>query len=489
MYTRYIGTILLFIGLTQLTGYVYSQENKERLLSTWNVAIVGIVSEDFDSLDSLTKTTSLSVIPLLQTLVREVKERQLSTKELYLAREFLRERSLEVLGIELIKKQDELNNKNLKEEENLDIWNNRRLEEKKINEMKTRIQKIRDIKNEDIPVKSTLPIKLIENNTSYNIQSTTSLNRIAITAKAQELLYYTVETLNRFVVISLYTYHSLFNESTKILQTIVEPTDIQQLFTSIGPTVRTAVLGVPAGSLSIKAVTENSQILNDAKILLDGNLIGFGEVYLSTIISGTHAIQVVHNNQQRDEVLIVQELEPISRTFLFSTTNNDTITILTEPSDAKVYINSEWVGNSPVTILRPSFSKQMEITFPEHATKRLTLNHLTPSVVRLALEQTNAIPLEERLKKERNDFYTAFTIMGASLIPPLILYGLYINEANTLQSAGNDIHSASYQESITRRDTYFYATLGTSALSVAAMVWLSFEIADYVRVGNEFHTR
>ena len=487
MVKKYISVIVAL--LIQVTFSVYSQEKSERLLSSWNVAIVGLLSEDFDALDTISKTTSLSVIPLLQTLVREVKERQLSTKELFLAREFLRTRSLEVLNIDLIKKQDEINSKNLKEEENLDIWNNRRLEEKNINDIKQRIKKIKAIKNEDIPVNNNLPIKLIENNSNYSIQFTTDLNRIATALKAQTLFYYTVETLNRFVVISLYTYHSLFKESTRIFQTVVEPTDVQQLFNSIAPSVRTTVLGSPASSIRIKAVSNNSDLLHDAKILLNGNLIGFGEVYLSTILSGAHAINVVYNDQQRNEVLIVKELESISRTFLFSTSSENTITILSDPSDAKVYINSEWIGNSPVTILRNSLSKQMEVTLPEYKIKRLTINYFTPQVVNLKLEKNNPIPLEDRLKKERNDFYLAFAMTGASLIPPLLLYGFYINESNALQSTGANINSVGYKESLNRRNTYFYSTLGTSALSVAAIFWLSFEIADYIRVGNEFHAR
>lgn len=482
---------MLLIFITQLAA-VFAQssdQGSERLLTSWKVAIVGGVSDDFEALDVQRRKVSLSIVPLLQTLIKEVPERQLSSEELYLAREHLREKTLEELSEQLIAKQERLDIKNIQETKSLDIWNSRRLETKDIDEIKQRIKKVRDISNEDIPVENVLPIELLERNDVFHIDASTDLSRLANELGAQELFYYTIELLNRYVVISLYKYIELLEDSEQILRTIARPTDVQQLFNSLSQVVRTAVFGSPTASLRVKVKSAGDSLLKDARILMDGELVGFGEVYLSTIQAGTHSLTVFYEDEQRNQVIAVDEFENASRTFLFTTGSEDTITVLTYPGNAKVYINSEWVGNSPVTVARTILTQQLEIIVPGYIGKRRTLNHLTPSVLRLTLDPINKIPLDVRLKEARNDFYLTFSMMGLSLLPPLFLYGFYINEAQALREGGGGLSETGYQESLQRRDAYFYSALGGTALTIGAIIWFSFEFADYLKVASEYHER
>ncbi len=470
-------------------SYTQVSEDQQHLYSTWDVAIVGVVSDDFDALDEPSKKVSTSLISLLQVMIREVPERILSFEEQYAIREALRTRALNVLYEQRDDKQLSIDTGNLEKEEGLEIWNTRRLEQKNIQQIEDRITKIENIENRYIPVEQRVPIVLQEQTEILSIGSTADLSLISEKLSSQELLYFTVDPLDRFVVVTLYSYIDVFQKSERILQTVVVPSDVQQLITSISKTVQSAVLGVPSASLRVQVKSDEKTVLDEAKILLDGEIVGFGEVYLSVIPSGLHTITVIHNDIIKNEVFKVEKKESIVRTILFDTRKEDTITVLTTPSEAKIYVNSEWVGNSPVVLPRSSLPRQLEVVQAGFKSKRFTLNDLSPEVIRFTLEQTDSTPLAERLKKERDDVYLSFAVMGASLLPPLLFYSLYLNEVNSISASQSSVAPSSFVEPAIRRDAFFYTTIGVSAIAVSAIIWLSIEFFEYLKVADEYHGR
>ncbi len=475
--------------LVPLLSYAQVSEDQQHLYDVWDVAIVGVVSDDFDVLDESSKKVSTSLISLLQIIVKEVPERILSFEEQYEIREALRTRALSVLYEQRDQKQSSIDTGNLEKEDGLEIWNTRRLEEKNIKQIEDRIAKIEKIENKNIPVDQRIPVVLKEQTEVLSIGSTADLSLVADKLSSQELLYFTVDPLDRFVVVTLYSYIDVFQKSERILQTVVVPSDVQQLMKSIAKTVQSAVLGVPAASLRIQVKSDEETVLEEAKILLDGDIVGFGEVYLSVIPSGLHTITVIHNDLLKNEIVKVEKKESIVRTILFDTKKEDTITVLTTPSEAKIYVNSEWVGNSPVVLSRSTVPQQLEVVQAGFKSKRYTLNYLSPEVISFTLEQTDPVSLAERLKKERDDVYLSFAIMGASLLPPLLFYSFYLNEVNSISASQSSVAPSSFVEPATRRDAFFYTTIGASALTISAIVWLSIEFFEYLKVADEYHGR
>ncbi len=473
-----------------------SRENK--FLSAWNVAAVGIQSDNFDAMSSVVRKTALFLNSLLDDAVRTVPKRVINAEEMIHIKEQLRVKAIASLEKQLkdeIVKQEEKHLLDNKKETWLEHFEN----QKTINTLKKKIKTVEKLKVEHIPLESSLPIKFIEQSKYLSIKKVQDFQALADEFAAEFVLYFTIDELqDGYIIIKIYSYNAIVKQKQLVMRTILHEEKIPLIQDALQKAINTHLLGALSASLHIevKVDSEESTWLTrakDAPILVDGDVVGFGSANLDVIAEGSHSIIVNFQGEQRSLIVDLKPGDKAVRSVLFNTNSENTVTLLSTPPDARVYVNSQWVGNTPTVISRPvgNTADQVELRLSEHEDTRLTINSVAPASISIKLKPSYAVPLKVQLKKRRNRFYTAFAIFGASLIPPIVLNGLYTSENTALIAISNSrqVSRKSFVKSNKRRQDYFYSYIGTAALAGSLAIYAFVELILYLRTASAYHDR
>ncbi len=504
MHLRNVRKFLLcvtcaFINLVAFSqGENTQQRGKNAFMSSWDVAVLGVRTDNFDAMSSAVRKTALFLNSLLDDAVKSVPTHKMNPEEHVKAKERLRVKALASLQKQLseaITKHESA----VLSDNNKSAWATRAKEKKTLDELKKKIKKIEALKVADIPLESTLPVKFIEQSTYMWAKRTQDLQAIADELSADALLYFTLNELeDGYIIITLYDYNAIAEEKQQVMQTIMHEEKVALIQDGLQKAINTHILGAPAAALRIEVAIDSEEStwrsrVEDAPILVDGNVVGFGSVDLRVIEVGSHAVMVSFQGQQRTLLVELKEGDEALRRVLFNADAENTVTLLSEPAGARVYVNSQWMGNTPMVLSRPvgDLADQVELRLAEHEDTRLTINSVAPATMSATLKPIYAVPLKDRLKQRRNRFYTAFAVFGASLIPPIVLNSLYTGENAALLAANKNkqVSRQSLIESDERRQAYYYSYIGTAVLSAGMSIYAFVELIFYLRTASEYHDR
>lgn len=480
--------ILILIVIINLNCFAQIQSSPLTLFDTWNITVIGVQTDDYENFSDKQKLVSVTLRPILSSIIQEVDAHFLSTEERQTARELQYDDAMSILSKKMEKLNKDLDAETLKNEK-AEIFELRSKKAKEKRILRRRIRKLQRLNVNSIQVKEQLPIIYKQQNEYLHFSTIEDFNAIAVKLEAHSLFYYKLYALNDFIIIEMYEFNILTKRSRKILQTIINPERITEIYTSLKLSLQTILLGGPVAGLKIAVHTKGEESLFDAKILLDGVVVGFGEINIHTLLAGTHIITIIYRDKQKEEVVVLKNNERLERVYFFDIDLDDVMLIRSNPSGAKVYINSVWAGNTPVVIQRPLFVEQLEITSPEYQTHRKSISIDSASVYDAILIPINPIPLSDRLATDRKQFYNAFSMFAISLAVPIIMNGLYINEANAISIGGASLSPAGASESATRRNAFLYSYIGSSLVSTGFGVFTYIRLRKYLNTASEYQDR
>lgn len=455
---------------------------------TWNVAVIGVQTDDYEGLEDDQKLVSVTLRPILTAVIKEVNFHTMTTEEKKTAQILQKEDALSILSKKMEELQAGVATENLNEEKG-EQWKKNLEKAKEIRQLNRRIRKLKKIDPHSIDIKNQLPIVYKEQSDYLNISNVTDYRSIAVELGVHSLLYYHLFQLEDHVVVEMYEYNVLTQFSRKVLQTIISPQNVAEITNSLKLSLRSVLLGGPSTSLNITVVTTNDAVLYDAKILLDGELVGFGYIELPVLLAGTHTIHVVYNSKEKGEVVVLKENDSMEKSYFYDMTPRDVILIESVPAGAKVYRNAQWVGNTPVVIERPVFIEQLEIVKPGYVVHRESVSVTSAQKIQADLQLINPIPLQERLAIDRKKFYNAFSMFALSLAAPIVFNGFFINESNALSIGEEQLSAAGRAESLQRKDAYFYTFIGTSLVSTGFAIFAYIRLQKYLKTASEYQER
>lgn len=480
---------MLVLG-TVSVSFVFSQNTIASLtkFESWNISIVGVRTDNYKEFLPEQKSLVERIRPLIAEAVKKVDTHYFTTTEKYNARELKREDGLSTLGKSLEKILLEEDTKALANETR-NIRQERNANKKTRKELEKRIEKLKKLDNADIPMVNQLPVKFIEQLDVSKISLVEDFQTLAIKLDSHVLLYYHVYVLDKFMVVEIFEYNAIQRKSRRLLHTVVDSKNIIQIYRSIQLSLHDAILGTKSAMLKIKALETEGEILYDAKILLNGEIVGFGEIVFQALPAGTHVISIINQAEQRNEVIVLDAGVNALRTYLFDMKIEHTTTIQSNPSNAKVYINSEWVGNTPTVVPKPELISSLEIRVPGYQTHRESITQQTSSVLQVTLVSKNAIPLSDRIKISRKKFYNAFSMFAFSLAGAIVLNGFYINEVNARQIGESQLSSSGKADALVNENAFLYSYIGASAVSVGLGIFTYFRLQKYLETASEYHER
>jgi len=219
----------------------------------------------------------------------------------------------------------------------------------------------------------------------------------------------------------------------------------------------------------------------EARIFLDGSLLGEGQASLDFVAPGEHELRVEMEGYESLERTI--RIDPYSLTELelpLEKLPESLIAVASDPTGAALYRGSTWLGLTPLEVARPESLARFLLRLEGFRDEPLYLGPSSPAAVSFSLAPADADPLA-RQKRERNRFYTAFGLFALSLPLPIISWAIVGDSMVGYQSALNkgDLDAARRLQSL--GTGFYYSYLGTLGLSTGLAVNMVIRLIRYVR--------
>ncbi|MFW6293233.1 MAG: PEGA domain-containing protein, partial [Spirochaetota bacterium] len=234
----------------------------------------------------------------------------------------------------------------------------------------------------------------------------------------------------------------------------------------------------------------------DAAVAVDGILRGFDSVRASFLRAGTHRILVGASGRPsvaREVELAAGEVR-VERVELPATTAR-TVRIQSSPAGANVYVDSVWIGTTPIEYDFPvedgifATSTIVRLRRDNYLESRFVVDAASPPVVNRALLPAS-IDWSEEIRDRRDGFYSALTWFVVSVPVTLVLNGGYESVRGAFPPAGSEELSPEELRRLVRLGNIFYwSSIGGALVNVGLFVNLLISIFDYIEVGEGSHNQ
>ena len=161
----------------------------------------------------------------------------------------------------------------------------------------------------------------------------------------------------------------------------------------------------------------------------------------------------------------------------------DTAALATDPPGADVYVDSLWKGKTPLDLELPPTRSRVLLSKSGFNDLPFSLGPGMPVSGPFTLE-SSSISREQRQKKAREDFYSAFGWFLISLPAPLFCYRYsydYADKAEALFDAGS---LAEGQKAIDQGNILYWSSVGGAVLSASLFVWVATTIVRYITASD-----
>jgi hypothetical protein len=222
----------------------------------------------------------------------------------------------------------------------------------------------------------------------------------------------------------------------------------------------------------------------EARIYLDGTLLGAGEAKLDFVSPGEHTLRLelegYHDLSRQVEVApyslteLDLELEKLPEAL---------IAVGSLPEGAALYKGSTWLGITPLEVPRPEELARFLLRLEGFRDEPLYLGPSTPASLAVDLKPAAADPLE-RQKSERNRFYTAFGLFALALPLPIFSWRYVTESLVGYQSAVDGGDLAEAERLLNAGNGYYYAYLGTLGLTIGLAGNMLIQLVRYIRAAD-----
>lgn len=219
----------------------------------------------------------------------------------------------------------------------------------------------------------------------------------------------------------------------------------------------------------------------EARIYLDGTLLGSGQAHLEFVEPGEKELRVElegYETQTRKVSVspysfneLAVELEPRAEEVLL---------IRSDPPGAALYRDSTWLGTTPLSVPRPDSLSRFLLREEGYLDLPLYLGPGAQPELNAVLPPVGPTPAE-RQKRDRNRFYTAFGLFALSLPLPIFGWGLVNDYATGSALADLDGQPDDAQRLYDTGNTLYYAFWGSVGLSAGLAVNMLFRLVRYLR--------
>ncbi|MFW6388231.1 MAG: PEGA domain-containing protein [bacterium] len=263
--------------------------------------------------------------------------------------------------------------------------------------------------------------------------------------------------------------------------TIVRPEDALDELEELQPDITSGILNRPFSRLQVDVEPPS------ASVSLNGSLAGFGSVSLPYLEPDRYELVVTaagYGEQVREVEL--NESESAQMSVDLSPLPAERVTIRSEPEGADLYVGSEWVGRTPVTMDRPPGPRTAELSREGFRESRFVLEDRGPDSLSRVLAP-DSVDLADELRDRRQGFYRSLGWLAVSLPAPLILSGIWQNRVDYFLDRQQSMSISEQERFVSTVNIIDGVRWGGVALSAGLLVNSIVQAVRYIRASRYYH--
>ena len=325
----------------------------------------------------------------------------------------------------------------------------------------------------DLPIVDEKPIHIVDGGAASLFPPLGfSVEEFARINGADHVFWGEIDEIQDVVVLQIRLYSALLRRNVAVYEDAGSP---EALFAAIPDMVRIfagPVLGKAWSSLTIIPEPKESAVY------LDGKLKGIGKIHEPSGAPGKLQIRVTHPGYQEKTLEIFTGLfeEKEVRISLIQEATTS-ISITSSPPDADVYLDSRWVGTTPLAIDSVFRNQKMLLKKEGYEELPYWIEDDPPPVLRLSLDRQI---MDRNLwqNKRRDAFYAALGAFAISVPFPLFLQNAAWDAAYAQRRALPG--SREYEQFSRQTEVFYYSYGATLFVSVSLFANAIGRLIDYI---------
>ena len=252
------------------------------------------------------------------------------------------------------------------------------------------------------------------------------------------------------------------------------PSEIYAGLDGLAGELATLILGEPWGSIVVRATPD------DALIRVDGRYVGAGSVRIDFARPGeTSVVAAAQGHASLESTVSVTAGESTEVVLDLVEVPSVPIGIRSDPLLADVYLDSRWVGRTPLEVPRPVGLQRVEILREGLQAERFSLSPDTTALPPVDLKRAIWTPTQMQ-RTARDRFYAALGVFVVSLPLPIVLWAVSLDQATAFLQA---LNAGDVQDQIDIAVTYrrlYGGYLGGLFVSASLAVNVVINLVSYV---------
>ncbi len=311
---------------------------------------------------------------------------------------------------------------------------------------------------------------------------------------ADMVLYLVVESVEEYLLATVWSVQRHVTERREVCRAVALPEELAAALEECAPDLVAHLAGGRYGELKVRVFDVTGRPREDAAVFLDARYVGDGTRLLENVTVGEREL-VARSPRGASvrETVVIASGERAEVTLVLPAAVVGELRIESDPAGADVYRGVEWVGTAPVVVPAPDAPVQFALRAPGYlegramAGERRTLD--TTTIEKALIEES--YDWEADFDASRRRFYNSFALFLGSVAVPIVLNGVYqdyfgLFPGGTIRQDINIDDASLYTRRATTVFYAYYGSLGVSTLFLGNLVW---RLADYIRVGQGYHTR
>ena len=351
--------------------------------------------------------------------------------------------------------------------------------QKRLEQKKDELEFIESIYYEDFEVKEEKTVHIVTTEEEGGLfpYPVVSPEHTAERDSLQLLLYGVVEEIEGYLFLEIKAWNTNLEEEVFEYQDGFSKEKKKKKAKLVGEKLLEVVLGQEWAMLTVNTVPDSGDIYIDETFYAQGYI---GNVLL---LPGTYDLLVEAPGYFPYETAVsLQAGEKTSIEIPLEAKFMERIRVKSIPEDAAVYLDSVWVGSTPVSIMKPESAQQLILQKEGYRDAVLALEPDSEDVLTISLSP-DVFEWEDYIEKKQDAFYLSFGLFALSVPIPVILYSLSEDLAAgyNLAYAQRNLGEMEriYKDASITYNTY----IGSLFLSATLLVNTLIHLFDYLLTG------
>lgn len=350
--------------------------------------------------------------------------------------------------------------------------------ERELEEAVAQLQALRDLPPESVAVAPTKPVAIASASAESPLFAPASFSvpRFASQSGLDLLVTGTIEEIEGFLFIEAAAFDPAAGVDVFQFNAAEAREGVAAATERLGAELATVLLGSPWATVAIDPLPAT------ATVSVDGVFLGVGRTVVPFLPAGDHVVAVTAAGHAARRIdLAIDGGESLELTPALVAVEPALVAVSSEPPQAAVYLDSVWMGVTPLSVPLPETGLRLEMRRDGYFSRSVDLAMPAAPELRIALDRDTG-DRQAQQEMARDHFYRSLGWFVMTSAPPLLL-GMAAADATarvkTLVAAGADASAALEQR------TWFIRGLLTSAIAAGITFGVSMEaLGDYLAAAN-----